>query len=153
DAWQACGAARGAGIDVRAVTVWALLGSRDWDGLLTRHGDHYEPGAFDVRNGRRRPTAIARLARELATGTAPAHPVLSGPGWWARPRRLLHPRVDMAEARDAVPDHPGAPARPLLITGASGTLGRAFARICTARGLAHRLLDRTALDIADPASV
>ncbi|MBJ6985205.1 sugar nucleotide-binding protein [Luteimonas sp. MC1750] len=152
DSWQAACAARREGIDVRAVTVWALLGSRDWDGLLTQHSDYYEPGAFDVRNGRRRPTAIARLARDLAAGDAPGHPVLSGPGWWARPERLLHPRVDMAEARNAAAG-PGAPARPLLITGASGTLGRAFARICIARGLAHRLLDRAALDIADPAAV
>ena len=72
DSWQAACAACREGIDVRAVTVWALLGSRDWDGLLTQHSDYYEPGAFDVRNGRRRPTAIARLARDLAPAT-PRH--------------------------------------------------------------------------------
>ena len=42
---------------------------------------------------------------------------------------------------------------PLLITGATGTLGRAFARICEHRGIAHRLTTRAELDIADPVSV
>ena len=40
-----------------------------------------------------------------------------------------------------------------LITGATGTLGRAFAAIATERGLAHVLTDRRRLDAADPASV
>jgi dTDP-4-dehydrorhamnose reductase len=43
--------------------------------------------------------------------------------------------------------------RPLLITGATGTLGQAFARICRQRGLAHHLLRRADMDVADPASV
>jgi len=40
-----------------------------------------------------------------------------------------------------------------LITGATGTLGQAFARVCTRRGLAYQLLRRDQLDIADPDSV
>lgn len=43
--------------------------------------------------------------------------------------------------------------RPILITGATGTLGRAFARICTERGLAYHLTSRGDLDIADDESV
>jgi dTDP-4-dehydrorhamnose reductase len=43
--------------------------------------------------------------------------------------------------------------RPLLITGATGTLGRAFARICDLRGLDHRLTSRAELDIAETASI
>jgi len=45
-----------------------------------------------------------------------------------------------------------APA-PLLVTGATGTLGRAFARLCDLRGLPHRLTTRADMDIADPDSV
>jgi dTDP-4-dehydrorhamnose reductase len=41
----------------------------------------------------------------------------------------------------------------LLISGANGTLGKAFATICRHRNLACRVLDRTAMDIADTASV
>lgn len=43
--------------------------------------------------------------------------------------------------------------RPLLITGATGTLGNAFARICDERGITYALTDRSALDISSPASV
>ena len=42
---------------------------------------------------------------------------------------------------------------PILISGATGTLGRAFATICQQRNIACRVLDRTAMDIADPKSV
>jgi dTDP-4-dehydrorhamnose reductase len=44
-------------------------------------------------------------------------------------------------------------ARPILITGSTGTLGSAFGRMCERRGLAYRLLSRQEMDIADPASV
>ena len=43
--------------------------------------------------------------------------------------------------------------RPILITGSSGTLGRAFARVCLERHLAYRLTRRSELDIAVPDSV
>lgn len=43
--------------------------------------------------------------------------------------------------------------RPILITGATGTLGRAFERLCADRGLACRLTSRKELDIANPDSV
>lgn len=43
--------------------------------------------------------------------------------------------------------------RPVLITGATGTLGRAFQRVCVERHLAHHVTRRSELDIADPDSV
>src|SRR5690606_17855881 len=104
-----------------------------------------ECGVYDVRGGSPRPTALAAMARSLASGQAPVHPVLSTPGWWRRPSRLLH-----ASRRTDEPSHGAAP---ILITGATGTLGQAFARICTMRGLDHRLLCRADLDIADQESV
>jgi dTDP-4-dehydrorhamnose reductase len=42
---------------------------------------------------------------------------------------------------------------PLLITGATGTLGRAFARLCELRGLSYVLTSRSKMDITDRASV
>jgi dTDP-4-dehydrorhamnose reductase len=45
------------------------------------------------------------------------------------------------------------PGRPLCLNGATGTLGRAFARVCDARGLPYRLLSRQDMDIAVPDSV
>ena len=109
---------RARGVDVRAVTAWALLGSYDWDSLLTRRRGHYETGAFDVRTQQPRPTAVARIVRDLATKGDAKHPVLDSPGWW-RPQgslRLACRSAGPGMALRAVPRCP-AEARPLLITG------------------------------------
>ena len=137
--WRRAQAARAAGIEVRAVTAWALLGSYDWDSLLTRNRRHYEVGAFDVRGPVPRSTAIARLITDLASNVVPKHSALLGePGWWQR--------IDAAVPRRSV-------RKPILVTGASGTLGHAFARVCEARGLPVRACTRADLDINDPASI
>ncbi len=155
DIWRSAERVRAEGADVRAVTAWALLGSFDWNSLVTVEQGYYEPGPLDVRSSPPRMTAVATLMRELATGRRPSHPVLFGAGWWRRPGRFLCPPVSLPEMDDWVPIH--APlarsAQPLLVVGASGTLGRAFARICTVRNLAFRLLDRAQVDIADAAAL
>jgi dTDP-4-dehydrorhamnose reductase len=161
ETWQVAKHARGAGIDLRAVTVWALLGSHDWNSLVTRRTGHYEPGAFDVRGGQPRPTALATLVRELASGRPPAAPCLGSDGWWRRPERLRHALDEesrslgaaLARTVDTQVRTERGDDRPLLITGATGTLGRAFARICDARGLPYRLLTRDEMDICRPESV
>ena len=152
--WRAAERARDAGADVRAFTVWALFGSFDWNCLVQECRGYYEPGAFDVRGGVPRPTAIAGLMRELAGGQVPHHPVLSAPGWWVRrDDRLCCPPV-ITRFSDAVPElHCGGSTAPILIAGGTGTLGNAFARICAERGLSHKLLCRADMDIADPDSI
>ncbi len=45
------------------------------------------------------------------------------------------------------------PVRPLVITGANGTLGKAFARLCELRGLPYTLFTHQELDIANPQAV
>jgi dTDP-4-dehydrorhamnose reductase len=148
ESWRSAKAARDVGIDVRAVTAWALLGSYDWDSLLTRTGRQYEVGAFDVRGPAPRATAIARLITDLASGTAPRHAaLLEEPGWWQRSIRFPDPAQHGAAA------HRRGASTPILVTGASGTLGRAFARLCEARGLCVRACTRAELDICDPASI
>ncbi len=153
--WRGAERVRAEGADVRAVTAWALLGSFDWNSLVTVEQNYYEPGPLDVRSSPPRMTAVATLLRELATGRRPSHPVLFGEGWWRRPGRFLCPPVSIPAMDDWVPPH--APlarsAQPLLVVGATGTLGRAFARICAVRNLAFRLLDRAQVDIADAAAV
>lgn len=158
--WEASRQAQQQGVDMRAVTVWALLGSYDWNCLVTACKGYYEPGPFDVRSSKPRPTAVATLMRELSTGREMSHPVLQGEGWWRRPERFFCPPIQGADVRPAVTPWLGQPlqdmgpaAQPILITGATGTLGRAFARVCTSRNLRYRLVSRQELDIADPASV
>ncbi len=72
------------GIPVKGVTAWALLGSFDWDTLLTKTGTQYESGVFDIKTfiGQLRPTALVYLIKKLATGVGEFHPVLAEKGWW-----------------------------------------------------------------------
>jgi dTDP-4-dehydrorhamnose reductase len=145
-AWRAARKLRAEGRDVRAVTCWAAFGSFDWTSLVTRWSGHYEPGLWDVRSTPPRPTALATLARQLASGEEPRHPALDGPGWWQRELRLKFPPHGELQALPMS-------GRPLLIAGATGTLGQAFARICEIRGLPRQLLKRAEMDVADPGSV
>ena len=144
--WRAANTAKNSGADIRAFTIWALFGAYDWNSLVTKSHGYYEPGAFDVRGPHPRPTAVAGLVRELASGKAPSHPVLDQPGWWLRSQRFFCTPVDFTcvpalVAPRATPEVLSCP-RPLLITGATGTLGRAFARLCKDRGLHFCLLSR-----------
>jgi len=154
--WNAALKARQQGADVRAVTVWALLGSFDWNCLVTECRGYYEPGPFDVRGPAPRPTALATLMRELASKRALSNPVLQGEGWWRRPGRFLCKPV---ATRTTVADiavrsqFKSSCAQPILISGANGTLGSAFKRICEKRNLACHVLTRQEMDITDPASV
>jgi len=156
EAWEATRAARAEGIDARAVTAWSLLGAYDWNSLVTRDRGDYEPGVFDLRGGAPRPTALARMVTALATKGRFDHPLLAVPGWWRRPTRLL-PGLSTSDASFGTADgaqdesSPSAPERPapLLVVGATGTLGHAFGIICARRGIACRMVTRRELDIAD----
>jgi dTDP-4-dehydrorhamnose reductase len=145
EVWNGADTVRREGADIRAVTAWSLFGTVDWNTLLTERRGIYEPGVFDVRGEKPRPTALAHAVAALARDGAYDHPVLDQPGWWRRDSRFYHP-VPKASASCRVT---GAP-RPILITGATGTLGRAFSRVCEIRGLDHVLTSRRELDIADP---
>jgi dTDP-4-dehydrorhamnose reductase len=145
EVWEQAGSLRREGVDVRAVTLWSLFGSVDWRSLLTRTDGVHDVGAFDARSPEPRPTVIARAARAFSQGSKFDHPVLDSPGWWRRPARL-YPWNERGETRSGA-------GRSLLITGATGTLGRAFARICDHRGLPFRLTGRDQLDITNKASI
>ena len=145
-AWQAATRVQADGHDVRAVTCWAAFGTFDWNSLVTRLEGHYEPGLWDLRSVPPRETALAGLARQLASGKQADHPVLAGPGWWQRDSRLVYPPNGFVQALPIS-------GQLILITGANGNLGQAFARICESRGLPYRLLGRADMDIADTVSV
>ena len=148
EVWNDVNTLRDEGADIRAVTVWSLNGAVDWNSLLTRRNGFYEPGPFDVRSPVPRRTALAHAAEALAkTGTFD-HPVLDRAGWWKRDMRFYKPPAKESKSCWLV-DEP----RQLLITGATGTLGRAYSRLCNFRGLNHVLLSRKDMDIADPRSV
>ncbi|MEP7130854.1 MAG: family 1 glycosylhydrolase [Sphingomicrobium sp.] len=146
--WDAAERERARGADVRAVTVWAMFGTVDWRSLLTRREGSYDVGAFDTRSETPRPTLMAKAAAQLGRGEKFEHPILDLPGWWKRPGRThARPSYDMLPARSSKTP------RRILIAGATGTLGQAFARICGHRGLAHVLTSRAELDITDEQSI
>ncbi|RDI61922.1 family 1 glycosylhydrolase [Microvirga subterranea] len=146
--WNGANQLRNEGADIRAVTVWSLFGTVDWNTLLTQRNGIYEPGPYDVRGPEPRRTALAQAAEALAKQGAYDHPVLDRAGWWKRDIRFYRPPARRSNACRLV----GSP-RQLLITGATGTLGRAFSRICDIRGLDHVLLSRHDMDICDPTIV
>jgi dTDP-4-dehydrorhamnose reductase len=155
EAWESAERLRRRGVEVRAVTGWALLGTYDWNSLLTRNDGHYEVGAFDVRSDPPRPTALAAELKRLGCG-GEIHPATLGGGWWRRDIRLhFKPVYRTVETPSPRPEWrtPGAPTRPLLIVGATGTLGKALARACEWRGIDYRLTARSELDLEDGASI
>ena len=160
EAWDAVTKLKGEGIDMRGITAWSILGAYDWNTLLTQHHNFYESGVFDLRSGNPRPTALSWLIKKLASGEKPEHPVLEAQGWWkdpghnnfmysAKPTARELPQVMSLEKGSL----PKPPAKPILITGATGTLGKAFARICSIRNISYKILSRQDMDITRKESI
>jgi dTDP-4-dehydrorhamnose reductase len=145
EVWSTAEQLRDEGVDLRAVTVWSMFGNVDWRFLLTERRGFYDTGAYDARSGTPRPTVIAKAAAAIGKGESFDHPALDMPGWWRRPPRL-YPWSGKCKKMEEN-------GRKLLITGATGTLGQAFARACEERALPFVLTPRDELDICDPASV
>jgi dTDP-4-dehydrorhamnose reductase len=116
--WQDANRLEESGVDIRAVTIWSLLGAWDWHCLVTREEGQYEPGVFDIRGTAPRPTALASLARSLAAGELPGWKAASRPGWWERPERLLYPPVDR-EGNDVLQVHGAGRRRKRALDGAA----------------------------------
>jgi dTDP-4-dehydrorhamnose reductase len=85
--WDSALVARRAGADVRAVTVWALLGAFGWDRLVTEPPRSYEAGVFHLVDGQPIATELSRLVMHLGRGEPLA---IESEGWWTREERLLY---------------------------------------------------------------
>ncbi|QMU30241.1 sugar nucleotide-binding protein [Adhaeribacter radiodurans] len=154
EVWGAATELKQAGVNIRAVTAWALLGSYDWNSLLTRNNSHYENGVFDLRMGNKPwSTALVKMLKSLSKTGKYQHDVLQHKGWWDREERYAYWHRDVYISKPTHKPILDKKQRPLLITGATGTLGQAFGRICQDRGLHYHLLTRAEMDIANPESV
>jgi len=142
--WESGQKLRTEGIDLKAITTWAMLGSFGWNKLLTQPNGDYEPGAFDLRGGKLRPTALARFIKEATQTNECRHPLSMEKGWWQRSSRILYAPV-IKELRM----HASNENAPLLIIGRNGTLGKAFAKVCDERCISYKLLSRQDCDISD----
>lgn len=92
------------GVDIRAVTTWAMLGSYGWNRLLTLpHGD-YESGAFDVSTGTPVATPIADFIAKLAKDPDYIDPAMEQNGWWHDEERFFFEHYTPADLTSR--DHP-----------------------------------------------
>jgi dTDP-4-dehydrorhamnose reductase len=159
EAWEAVLKLKREGTDVRGITAWSMFGAYDWNSLLTQHNNFYETGIFDVSSGKPRPTALADLIKQLCSGQKPQHPVLEAQGWWKNPGLVnfmfgtKQEERQLTTVEDVSFGLPSPTPRPIIIAGATGVLGQAFARICKIRNLSHVVLSRKDMDIADAESV
>lgn len=149
-AWKAANDLHSEGFKIKAVTAWALLGLYDWNSLLLQDKNFYESGLFDVRGEHPRRTALAGMIEKLIKGNEDFPPLFKLPGWWQRPERIqvVQPKCEIKLQKIDYAVSNEAP--PLLITGAKGALGTAFAKACQTRGIPYRVLSRAEMDIADP---
>jgi dTDP-4-dehydrorhamnose reductase len=148
-AWCASQRALSKGVDIRAVTAWALFGSYNWNTLLTADTGHYEPGAFDARAAPPRPTAVAGLLRDLLAGTDTRHPVLESQGWWNRQRRLVSDDCTLAQTPKSGSLERRETAQPVLVLASNHSLGETIVQACEARGLEYVELSSEQLDMSD----
>ena len=134
--WTACCELCAEGIDMKAVTVWAMMGAFDWNSLLTCQNNHYEPGVFEIINGRLRKTILVDMIRGYAAKGSFEHPLLTAKGWWhcTRGENFLE-------------------GSPILIVGQSGALATALSRICSNRGIHHICVSRSELNILSEADI
>ena len=92
EAWTTCQQLAASGVDIRAVTAWALFGCHGWDALLTTDKGNYESGAFCLRDGSPRATRLADYVASTAAGRrAPELAgILASEGWWRKPERRIY---------------------------------------------------------------
>ena len=126
--WQDACKAKDEGVDVKAVTAWSLLGSYDWNSLLTEYKYQYDTGVFAIANNRIRPTSTARLIQSIATYGYYTHPLLHSRAWWQRDTRFLYSTTENETIHDAA-------AAPVLIVAENTRLCSAYTEICAARGI------------------
>ena len=146
--WETSLKLKSEGVEIKAITAWAVMGSYGWSELLTKPNGKYETGVFDLSNGQPRPTALARMIKSLSKGEEFKHPVLESKGWWKKDIRVLYFRNNIRKISSEIKT-----SQPLLILGKTGTLGNAFAKVCEHRGIYYQLLDRNDLNLADPAHI
>ncbi|SMC87741.1 family 1 glycosylhydrolase [Pedobacter africanus] len=115
--WEDCAQLNAEGIQITAITFWALFGAYGWDKLLTEEKGNYESGVFDLSSGSPRPTAITKFITALARQKIYQSPLINSPGWWQNQ------------------EPPAQTSSPVLIIGGSGTLGTAFVKICSDRNI------------------
>ena len=157
EVWEGAEELRRRGVDLCAITAWSLLGSHDWNRMVTHFIGHYETGVYDVRTGKPLPTRLVSVLQDLAAGRRPDVPAMAGPGWWRRDSRLIRAAHKREPGYEVVPGQRGEEDRPpLLIVGDGEELTRLAVRACEMRGLTYARADgdaNAAIALAGPWAV
>lgn len=143
--WHSALELKKAGIDIRAVTAWAMFGSFGWNKLLTSPNGDFESGIFDIRFNPPRPTALAHLIKSLSRQKSHKHPLLKNYGWWQRENRILY----YPESNRKVPYKESNSCKPLLIAGDTETIRSTIAAACAQRNIHYKLLDGKDSDLTN----
>jgi beta-glucosidase/6-phospho-beta-glucosidase/beta-galactosidase len=88
--WDTCLKIRTEGVDLRAVTAWAMFGTYGWSKLLTENPGEYERGVFDVSSGSPQTTEYTEFIKRLTKDPDYLHPACFEIGWWEHEGRLLY---------------------------------------------------------------
>ena len=86
--WDTCLYLKQSGINIKAVTAWAIFGSFGWSKLLTESPGEYERGVYDVKSGHLVSTAYTSYVKNLIRNPFIHHPALESQGWWQQDERL-----------------------------------------------------------------
>jgi dTDP-4-dehydrorhamnose reductase len=136
------------GINIKAITFWSLFGAYGWDKLLTSERMEYEPGAFDLRSAKPRPTAIAAFIKKIIHEKTYTHPITKQKGWWHQTNRFYKREPTYKPLTPAFLSE-----MPVVIIGKTGSLGVAFAKICGYRNIQYMLTGKETLDITNEKNV
>ncbi len=144
--WETLNQLKIEGIDIRALTAWALLGTFGWNELVTKPLGVYESGVFDLKSGKPRPTALATMMQKLSANNAYEHPVLKTAGWWKQEKRIAYPDYAGFNYKSK---KPMPKTQPVLIVGDFEMIGTGFSKICEERNIYAVQLDSSALDLSN----
>ena len=86
--WKTCSQLIRKGIDIRAVTAWAMFGTYGWSKLLRENPGEYERGVFDVGTGEVESTPYTDFLKALIRNPRIAECYETG-GWWNSDSRFI----------------------------------------------------------------
>ncbi len=87
--WNICSKLKSEGVEVSAITIWALLGSYGWDNLLTAGKGTYEEGIFKIEDNLLIPKELAFVINDLIQQPETLPDNLQN-GWWTQDSRILY---------------------------------------------------------------
>ena len=80
------------GVNIRAITAWALFGSYGWSKLLKEYKGEYERGVFDVCSGELTGTAYTDFLKAIIKNPASGRKV-EETGWWEADSRFIQEAI------------------------------------------------------------